>query len=75
MHLNIQSQNEIPFIRVKVIEITNDNVTIAITDNGIGIEQEYLDKIFVIFQRLENDIHIKGTGIGLAIVKKINRTF
>ena len=63
--------NEIPFIRVKVIEITNDNVTIAITDNGIGIEQEYLDKIFVIFQRLENDIHIKGTGIGLAIVKKI----
>ncbi len=62
---------ETPTIKIKVIELTDENITIAISDNGIGIEQEYLDKIFVLFQRLENDIHIKGTGIGLAIVKKI----
>ncbi len=63
--------NEAPIIKIRIIDMSDNSVTIAISDNGIGIEQEYLDKIFVLFQRLENDIHIKGTGIGLAIVKKI----
>ena len=44
---------------------------ITITDNGIGFNEAYLDKIFTIFQRLNTHEQYEGTGIGLAIAKKI----
>jgi PAS domain S-box-containing protein len=43
----------------------------AIADKGIGIESQYLDRIFAIFQRLHTRVTYPGTGIGLAICKKI----
>ena len=44
---------------------------ITVKDNGIGFDESYLDKIFVIFQSLNERNKYEGTGIGLAIVKKI----
>ncbi|EON75830.1 Chemotaxis protein methyltransferase CheR [Lunatimonas lonarensis] len=59
-----------PSINVSCTENEN-SYTIRVSDNGIGIEEEYFQKIFVIFQRLHHKTEYSGTGIGLAIVKKI----
>lgn len=60
-----------PEISISVKEKNDEEYEFAISDNGIGIDPKYHDKIFVIFQRLHARDKYGGTGMGLAIVKKI----
>ncbi len=52
-------------------DANGDYCRITVTDNGIGFDEKYLDKIFIIFQSLNDRKTYEGTGIGLAIAKKI----
>ncbi len=63
-----------PQINIKA-EKQENNWLFSVQDNGIGIDKEYYDKIFVIFQRLHTRDQYGGTGIGLSIVKKIIKNF
>lgn len=59
-----------PVITIGVREEEGE-FTFSVADNGIGIEKEYHDRIFTIFQRLHRSEEYRGTGAGLTIVKKI----
>jgi PAS domain S-box-containing protein len=68
--LKYSKKEEPPVILISCKE-EREHWLIAVKDNGIGVKEEYFDKIFVIFQRLHSKEEYTGTGLGLAIVKKI----
>jgi signal transduction histidine kinase len=80
----LKFSNVKPSIRIKCSMATADDVNsanlinagngyakIQVIDNGIGFDREYADKVFTLFQRLHPPGKYEGTGIGLALCKKI----
>ena len=63
--------NDIPKIIINAHKIDRTMWQFSVTDNGIGIDTEYAQRVFQIFQRLHERTSYPGSGIGLAIAKKI----
>ena len=71
IHNSLKFKNDSPPLIHVSAEQCYGNWLFSFHDNGIGIDPQYADRIFVIFQRLHNRDEYPGTGIGLAICKKI----
>jgi PAS domain S-box-containing protein len=64
------NQSAEPLVRIGVRSVANGRATFYVQDNGIGVDPEYHDRIFQVFQQLHKRDEYAGTGAGLTIVKR-----
>ena len=73
--LKFAKETEAPAIHISSTTFTNDlgipHAQICIRDNGIGFDEQYANRIFETFARLHQTARYEGTGLGLALCKKI----
>ena len=70
--IKFKKPDESPEIHIKARKDESKNEYVfSVQDNGIGIEKQYMKRIFIIFQRLHTKEEYEGTGIGLAVSKRI----
>ena len=71
--LKFQQADVKPHIKITAERVKSDAsfCEITVADNGIGFEEKYLDRIFTLFQRLHGRSEYEGTGVGLAVCRKI----
>lgn len=69
--LKFQKQGAKPHVRVHCTSRGEKDCQICVEDNGIGFDDKYRDRIFAPFQRLHGNSAYEGTGMGLAICRKI----
>jgi len=69
--LKFHKEGEKPIVKVSCVRANNGVAQIIVEDNGIGFDEKHLERIFAPFQRLHGRSEYEGTGMGLAICKKI----
>lgn len=65
------NESKMPRVEARLEKETPSHYIFAVQDNGIGIEEEYQEKIFEVFKRLHNRDQYEGTGVGLASCRRI----
>ncbi len=68
--LKYHQQDNAPHIEIKA-KVEKNNLQVSIADNGIGIDPSQIDRLFKVFSRLQPRSHFEGTGVGLALCRKI----